>query len=151
MFLLYVNVVIGTMQQHYEHGVLKKCPRKTQFNGTNCTNTNEERLAIVFRRGDLKVQYKDTGTPCMSLAPKVKRPLIFGKVAHLEEGNTYSRKELLDLDGTRYVSQKRHSTQKQLVCVPNLKLNRCALLVLFFYADPRKEESAAIKKKAVIR
>lgn len=96
-------MIVGTMQLHYEHGVPKGRSRETLITDTASATTNGERLAIVFRRGLVKEQNIDTGTPCTSLEPRVVLPLNFGRVANLEEGRAYSRNKLLALDGTRYV------------------------------------------------
>jgi hypothetical protein len=84
----------GEMQKEYLHGI----PRRKKI--------TENRLVVVFRRGEMKIYEHDMGKPCTSfnLLPKPNAtPYIFGHVPGVNEQHWYSRAQLLNLGAHVYV------------------------------------------------
>jgi len=97
----------GEMQKHYVHSVPsdKKSVDDGSSDGEKSVS-QQNRLAIVFRRGMQLEQTIDSGKPFASLQPRVQIPYIFGGMkSTLQEGSTYSRIEINNLHAHR--SQQR--------------------------------------------
>jgi hypothetical protein len=68
------------------------------------TIQRQQRIALVFRRGRYQEQTVDTGKPRARLSPRVRVPYMFGTegTRDLDEGFTYTRAQLHDLNAHRY-------------------------------------------------
>jgi hypothetical protein len=86
-------VIAGEMQMHYVHSV--PCDKHCVGGEDAAT---ENRIAIVFRRGQAQKQIIDSGKACASLSPRVQVPYLFGNcIEGLHEGFLYLRVQLFDL------------------------------------------------------
>jgi hypothetical protein len=89
------------MQFHYVHGVMQD---KDSFSdNTMATADQQQRIAIVFRRGRYQEQTEDNGVAMASPAPRVPMPYMFGTegTRDLDEGRTYTRAQLYDRNAHR--------------------------------------------------
>ena len=85
------------MQECYSHCVPKDTSALAGSSNNvdgNGNNENSRRICVVFRTGDEKYFYKDTGEACCDLSPR--KPIVYhiGHVASLKEGYMYTRAEL---------------------------------------------------------
>ena len=78
----------GFMQEHYVHLVPK-------VNSTNPVKASEQKIVLVFRNGN-SVNVIGNGLP-KSMNARINKPSsrTWGYVNNIDEGNTYSRLELL--------------------------------------------------------
>lgn len=87
----------GNMQESYLHSV----PRDLKCTGNDATDTKQQRIVIVFRRGNQVIKTNDSGTPVPHLFPRILQPYRFGRLEGLKEGSLYSRTELGNLNAHR--------------------------------------------------
>lgn len=88
----------GTMQQKYVHAV----PRNGKCSGSNAAGTkSQQRIVIVFRRGNQVIRTKDSGRSVPNLFPPVILPYQYGELNGLSEGSLYSRTGLRNLHAHR--------------------------------------------------
>ena len=81
------------MQKYYCHSVPRQNPATKE-------GSNQRRMAIVLREGDLVEYPSDSGKQCVNLDPRPLRPeYSFGYIDGLREGHVYTRRQLQDLGG----------------------------------------------------
>jgi alkylated DNA repair dioxygenase AlkB len=83
-------VMDGRMQESYSHCVPED---PTQENHQD----HVERIAIVFRTGDVRFFLKDSGRVCTDLTPRVKKKYNFGH-GKMQEGTIYTRRQIYDME-----------------------------------------------------